>query len=267
MTTPISELIYTDNKVGNLTRKKPAFCPIPVCAPNSTIVFQKGSGDNGCDKISCEPKEPIICNRQYNPVCGSDGTTYVNPCSAYKAGIKTFTFGKCEIEDCGLCATNKPNFACVIKPEIVCGIDGKTYIHPKLAECVGVAIAYEGSCKPSPPSPPPPPPRPTPPKPPIEPVICNQQYDPVCGSDGITYNNQCLANKAGINDFTQGKCIQNGPTPNPSNPSSPNPSNPDNIPNVPGDDVGNPGGDVDGGPPVFGGGGGNAGGGPGFCNV
>lgn len=36
--------------------------------------------------------------------------------------------------------------------------------------------------------------------------ICTQQYDPVCAG-GITYNNQCLASKAGMVNITIGVCI------------------------------------------------------------
>lgn len=36
-------------------------------------------------------------------------------------------------------------------------------------------------------------------------LVCTQQYDPVC-ADGITYNNQCLAQKAGKMNITLGVC-------------------------------------------------------------
>jgi hypothetical protein len=37
-------------------------------------------------------------------------------------------------------------------------------------------------------------------------LVCTAQYDPVCGCDGKTYSNSCVATREGILIFTPGAC-------------------------------------------------------------
>lgn len=135
--------------------QQPQTCDDLRCAPGSRCEERGVQEDCG---PGCESSVPVCvpfaCPEIYSPVCGVDGETYENPCSA----------GDVDIAHEGECHQICP---AIYAP--VCGIDGRTYDNDCMAGWV--EIAHEGECE----------------------LDCPLLYEPVCGADGITYPNDCLA--------------------------------------------------------------------------
>lgn len=123
----------------------------------------------------CAPR-PRVCTREFSPVCGCNGETYTNRCEAARVGANVAHEGECldELAICGGLA----DLAC--RPDQYCERPlGQCLIPEALGECV---------------------PRPVPP------CACPYVLAPVCGCDGRSYDNACLAACAGQAVATVGLC-------------------------------------------------------------
>ncbi|KAK6177684.1 hypothetical protein SNE40_015737 [Patella caerulea] len=123
------------------------------------------SGDNPCDDIRCGPEEecsidrqgsascicPTPCEPVMRQVCGNDSVTYDNECELRRKSCLTKKF--VTVAHTGVCGGDVPcrNFKC---------------------EYDGECVEREG-------------------QPSCECKICTEQYEPVCGYNGITYENEC----------------------------------------------------------------------------
>lgn len=156
-------------------------------------------------------------------VCGANGTTYTVE-EADAAGLAIVHRGRCDDPmNCGstadcfagdlcdpdVCIPQPNDCLCVGVFEPVCGADGRDYINVCEARCAEIEVVFEGMCKDDPcalidcapgyvceagecvP---------------VEPCVCPTVYDPVCGSDGMTYGNACEAACAGVDIVDEGVC-------------------------------------------------------------
>lgn len=110
------------------------------------------SCESQCETLLCintsliEPV-PFMCGEMLNPVCGCNGVTYPNPCTAEKQhGVTSFTPGPCSCPDESLIEPSGYNDCLTIMAE-VCGCDDVDYSDPCYAYFMaGVATTTLGPC-------------------------------------------------------------------------------------------------------------------------
>ncbi len=150
-----------------------------ACAEGEFCSYEPEALCGAADQTGTCTEIPQICTREFYPVCGCDDQTYPNACVANSYGISVAAEGECGTagQTCGGIAALPCDEGEFCNYEPAAGGQG----------CDGTIADAAGVCQ-------------------TQPEICTEQYEPVCGCDGMTYSNLCYAHMAGVSVAAPGEC-------------------------------------------------------------
>jgi hypothetical protein len=147
-----------------------------ACPAGSYCNYPPSAQCGAADQTGTCAPIPEVCTQEIAPVCGCDGNTYDNACRAALAGVSVVHAGEC--------ATTNPSGACGSRGLAPCPA-GNYCDFPPDADCGNAD--RPGTCT-------------------AIPQACTFIYAPVCGCDGQTYSNACVAAAAGVSVARNNPC-------------------------------------------------------------
>ena len=142
------------------------------CASGQYCAYEEGDTCGRDGALGWCRDRPDACPAIYGPVCGCDGRTYGNACEAHAAATNVEHGGECAQGLCG----GLVGYVCPA---------AQWCDYPEGSACG--AADQTGVCR-------------------DRPVACIEIYAPVCGCDGVTHGNECLAAADGTDVAYSGRC-------------------------------------------------------------
>ncbi|MCB9733564.1 MAG: hypothetical protein H6745_13265 [Deltaproteobacteria bacterium] len=145
-------------------------CLTCTCEPGALCGPDRAAGPAG----SCVLPACTCADAGDAPVCGADGRTWPSACAARCAGVPALRDGSCEIACPALASCASP--CAGLRAVLADGCPS--------CDCRPDFAADAASC-----------------------AACPEDLAPVCGSDGVTYANRCLARCAGARILYAAACL------------------------------------------------------------